>query len=330
MRDDVLRATSLPVIRSLVAPRALAALIEQLYGLTGVGCELIKGTIRDMYRVETSVGPRVFALYRHGRRSAEEIGAELLVLDHLHRNGIKVPVAVPRLDGDAVVTLEMPEGTRTGVMFTYLEGEQLSRSPDPDTARRFGRLVADIHCLLDTLPRELPRPVLGFDSIVTESIEAFELVFGDRQEEVSYLRSISLELEPKISDLSTDTPQFGLIHGDISASNTRVLPDGSLGILDFDFSGWGWRSYDVATYASEVRYWRAPDENRVAFLAGYQEVRPLTDAELQSVPVLEAARHIHSLGTPSKHVNEWGSSYLSQGLVKSLLACLADTITGIT
>ena len=330
MSDDVLAATPLPVIRSLVSPQALAALIKRLYGLSGVGCQLIKGTIRDMYQVDASGGPRVFALYGQNRRTVEEIQAELMVLDLLHRNGISVPTVVPRLDGDVVVSLEMPEGRRTGVMFTFLEGEQLSRSPDPETVRRFGHLVADIHRLLDALPRELPRPVLDFGSIVTESIQAFELAFDGRKDEVSYLKSVAKELKPRISELSSDTPHYGLVHGDISASNTRVLPDGSLGILDFDFSGWGWRSYDVATYASEVRYWRAPDENRVAFLAGYQEVRPLTDAELQSVPVLEAARHIHSLGTPSKHVNEWGSSYLSQGLVKSLLACLADTITGIT
>lgn len=330
MSSDVPDATSLPVIRSLVAPQALAALIEPLYGLSGVRCQLIKGTIRDMYHVETSTAPRVFALYGQNQRTVEEIEAELTIMDHLHQNGVSVPTAVPRLDGDTVVTVEMPEGRRTGVMFTYLEGEQLGRSPDAHTARRFGRLVAGIHCLLDALPRELSRPILDFGSIVTESIQAFEEAFGDTKEAVSYLKSVAGELDPRISELPSDTPSYGLVHGDISASNTRVLPDGNLGILDFDFSGWGWRSYDVATYASEVRYWRAPDENRVAFLEGYQEVRRLTGSELESIPILEAARHIHSLGTPSKYVNVWGSSYLSQGLVKGLLGCLADTVSEIT
>ena len=330
MGDDTTKSTSLPVIRSLVSPQALADLIKRSYGLSDVGCQLVKGTIRDVYQIESNAGPRIFALYRHNRRTRDQIKAELLVLDHLHQNAIQVPTAVPTLDGDAVVTLELPEGTRIGVIFTYLEGEQLSRSPDSKTVRRFGHLVAEIHCLLDALPRKLARPVLGFESIVTDSIQAFESAFGHKQEEISYLKSVALELAPRMSELSTDTPQFGLVHGDISASNTRLLPGGKLGILDFDFSGWGWRAYDVATYASEVRYWRAPDENRTAFLKGYQEVRPLTDSELRSIPVFEAARHIHSLGTPSMYVDEWGSAYLSQNLLKSLLSCTADTISGIS
>src|SRR5262245_10151006 len=69
-----------PVTRSMIEPAALAKLIEAAYGLQEVSCRLIKAASRDVYHVESQQGPRVLIVYRHGRRTAAEIEAELDVL----------------------------------------------------------------------------------------------------------------------------------------------------------------------------------------------------------------------------------------------------------
>jgi hypothetical protein len=78
----------------------------------------------------------------------------------------------------------------------------------------------------------------------------------------------------------------------------------------------------------EVWFWSAPPAAADGFLAGYEEVRTLLDWERETLPLFEAARHIHALGTPAVHLNEWGRSYLSDRMIGILLdnirACMVE------
>ncbi len=159
-------------------------------------------------------------------------------------------------------------------------------------------------------------------------LRAFAAVVTERPEDVAYLQEVALLLKSRIATLPREPPAFGLVHGDVIPSNAQVTPAGKIAMLDFDFCGDGWRAYDVATYLGEVRFWNASPVTADGFLAGYEEVRPLLDWERKSLPLFEAARHIHALGTPALHVNEWGRSYLSDRMIDILLdsvrACMAE------
>jgi Ser/Thr protein kinase RdoA (MazF antagonist) len=143
---------------------------------------------------------------------------------------------------------------------------------------------------------------------------------------VAYLREAAAALRPRIAALPAGQPYYGLVHGDVIPSNAQVTPEGEIALLDFDFCGYGWRVYDLATYRGEVRFWDAPPAAADAFLAGYEEVRPLESWERAAIPLFEAARHIHSLGTPALMVNEWGSAYLSDRMVDTLLTCVRASL----
>jgi Ser/Thr protein kinase RdoA (MazF antagonist) len=116
------------------------------------------------------------------------------------------------------------------------------------------------------------------------------------------------------------------VHGDVIPSNAQVTPAGEVALLDFDFCGYGWRAYDVATYLGEVRFWDAPPAVAAAFLAGYQEIRQLAGWERAALPVLEAARHVFGLGIPALHVDEWGSAYLSDRMIDGLLGAIRQSL----
>ena len=127
-----------PAVRSLLAPAALARTIGAAYGLDEVRCRLIKATIRDVYRVDSWQGTAVLCVYRHGRRSAEEIGAELDVLDDLAARGpaedVHVATVLRTLSGERIVALMAPEGVRHAVLFRFAEGTLLGRAPEPAVA----------------------------------------------------------------------------------------------------------------------------------------------------------------------------------------------------
>lgn len=330
MVDGVPRALhTLPVARSMVAVDALARLLEAVYGLADVRCQLIKGTIRDTYRVTARDGPYVLSIYRHGRRSAAEIAAELDLLDFLVAGGVRVAPAVRQRSGERLLGIEAPEGVRYGVLFTFIPGRHLERQPEPALARRYGRAIGQVHRLADTLPPVLNRPRIDVEQMLDRPLAAIASVVTHRPADVAFLREAAALLRPKIAALPTEAPYHGLIHGDVIPSNAQVTPEGEIGLLDFDFCGYGWRVYDLATYLGEVRFWRADPACADAFLAGYEEVRPLVDWERAAMPLFEVARHVQSLGTPAENVDEWGSAYLSDRMIDTLLDNIRDRLGAI-
>lgn len=64
------------------------------------------------------------------------------------------------------------------------------------------------------------------------------------------------------------------IHGDFSADQVIVGPDGSVGLTDWDRGGWG----DPATDLGSLRAAGLPEDGYAAVLAGYTAVRDLPEA----------------------------------------------------
>src|SRR5215207_6960621 len=110
----------LPVQYSIVDSHALERLIETLYGWSDVRCQLIKGTMRDVYEVNDSAQRAILSLYRHGERNAHEIEAELAVMQHLSVSGLHVPTPIPQVNQQNIFSLLQPEGERFAVMGTFM------------------------------------------------------------------------------------------------------------------------------------------------------------------------------------------------------------------
>ena len=316
----------LPISKSFLCTNALSEIIEDAFRLSHVHCQLIKGTIRDTYRVWSSEGDFVLCVYQHLSRNSAEIESELDLIEHLDREGVSVGPPIRPKDDARMLALEAPEGLRHGVLFAYIHGDHLSRTPSVETVAQLGSQIARIHSAADSMKAAINRPCIDFNMMVQRPIEAFREAVPHRAESVAYLKEVCAILEPRICSLEQEKPFYGLLHGDVSASNTKVSPSGAMSFLDFDFCGLGWRVYDVATYFTEVMYWKAPEENAEAFLKGYQEIRPLRDWELQAIPAFAAARNIFSLGTPALYINAWGSASFPDSRIDLVLDCIRRNI----
>jgi Ser/Thr protein kinase RdoA (MazF antagonist) len=324
--NDASSGFTIPVLRSLPTVDGLARLVEESYGLTGVRCRLIQATIRDTYRVETRDGVFVLTIYRHGRRTAAEIAGELDLLDGLAASDLTVPGVVPLQTGERILTIRAPEGIRHAVLFTFVFGSQIGRQAEPGPARQYGHAIARVHAITDALPAPLARPRIDVDELLFRPLASFAAVAEHRPADVAELSEVAARLARQIESFPIEPPFYGLVHGDVIPSNALVRPTGEVALLDFDFCGYGWRAYDVATYLGEVRFWNASPIVAEAFLTGYEEVRPLAEWERAALPIFEAARHIFSLGVPAAHVNEWGSSYLSDRMIDDLLGVLRRSL----
>ncbi len=317
-----------PVSRSLLSPDALARMLEVAYGLLDVRCRLIKATVNDVYRVDSANGPHILRIHQTQGQSLDAITGELDLLDRLQARGLAVGPAVRQRSGERMLTFQAPEGPRHAVLFAFVPGELLSRTPDQQTVRRYAHVAARLHLLTDGQPCVGDRPRWDIDRLVTQPIAAIERVIA-RPDDVAYLKAAAARLRPIMAGLRMDAPAYGLVHGDLIPSNALVGADGSVALIDFDFYGLGWRAYDLASYLAELRYWRAADGTARVFLDEYHCIRPLAAWELAALPALEAARTIFALGVPAQHVDVWGSAYLTDRMVDTMLEGVRQSMSRI-
>jgi len=236
----------------------------------------------------------------------------------VHKNGIPVAPAVPNKNGELLMTFDAPEGTRHGVLAPFVDGKHSRQRPNAGAVRTYGRIVAQIHALADTMPFDLARSTNDWETLVNQSVAAFDSVITVNPEDKAYLHQAATVLHPKMAALPREKPLYGMIHGDVIRANAQVSDDGQVTVLDFDLCGLGWRAYDVASYLQVLKGLPDQDETKRAFLGGYQEIRSLTTFEQEALPLFEAVRTIFDIGVKAANVYHWGSAYLHTFLGQSM------------
>jgi Ser/Thr protein kinase RdoA (MazF antagonist) len=244
-----------------------------------------------------------------GRRSYEQLAAEVDLLNFLHARHISVPQPVQQKDGTHIQTLSAPEGPRYAAVFTFAPGA----SPNPMTeshSYRYGQTIAQIHAAADGYPPDCARPHFSLEDMVDEPLARLAPGFADHQDDFDYLSEISTDLKQAAHQLPCTAPEYGMCHGDVNNSNIHLDDRNQLTIIDFDYAGYGWRVLDIATFFGNQVYRLDKTERtrniRAAFLAGYQSVRRLGQAELDVLPACVMLRQIWLLGIGARNLPDIG------------------------
>lgn len=173
---------------------------------------------------------------------------------------------------------------KTCALCTFLAGVSAKR-PSVNQARAVGSALAHLHLALsdfdrtrknDLGPGDWPQLWLGRSS----DAEALE---------VGTARAI----EEDLATISVDWPKelpSGTIHADLFPDNVLYIGDTVSGLIDFYFACTDFLAYDVAVM---LNAWCFEPNGREfdltkgrALLAGYQNVRGLSAAELDALPLL--------------------------------------------
>lgn len=307
-----------PILKSFLAPTALSRRLEDTYGLENVRCQLITATLRDVYLVVSRVGRHILIVYPHDQRTLEDIEAEWEFVRYLAQQRMPVAPAIPTLQGEPLLTLHAPEGLRPAVLTPYLAGQSLRQRPSADASRQYGRLIATLHHLADTAPERFLLRAPEIATRLDQAREAIQSALLGRPTEVAYLAACGQELQARLLALPRSPLAYGIIHGDVIRTNALVTEDGRVSVIDFDWSGPGWRAYDIASYWLTLR--GEPHEQPLAqaFLTGYSTVRTLEAQDYALLPLFEAIRALLEIGVPAQQVNQWGSAYLDRFFDQSL------------
>ncbi|WP_062389971.1 aminotransferase [Demequina iriomotensis] len=235
-------------------------------------------------------GRRRLLKVSHPGISVGELDAQGAALAHLAAAGVAVPRVHPARDGRTVVPLD---GAGHARLLDFLEGDPPggARLPEGLPAALGSTAGAVVAALADFDHRGLGE---GGDWDLREARRVLEGCAPHLgAERAGDLRGV---LQGALDQLAhtRDALRVQPIHGDLTADNVVVGPDGSIaGVIDLGDLGHGWRVAEVAVLAcSLLQHDGDAVGDAIAAIAAFDAVVPLTASEVSAVWPLVVARAV--------------------------------------
>jgi Ser/Thr protein kinase RdoA (MazF antagonist) len=275
---------------------------------TIVHSELVRSYVNDTYLLVSDQGDYALKMFRRSWRNRGDAMWEAQLCVHLDAHG--VPLATPILgrDGQHVQILSYPEGDRAALLTPWLGGFKPNPPWTEDLYRNFGRAAARMHqASISFVPAARGR-LLNADHLIRRPIAKLRDHFADRPETIHQLLDGAQQMARELDSVVPQLP-FGVCQGDLTLDNLHILPDGAIALYDFDLGGHGWFAFDFAFFDG----WMRRDENAVtwwnAFQTGYGEIREVTDAEIQAMPLFDVAYLIWDLEHTIHNWTDWSGTW---------------------
>mgnify|MGYP005839022491 CR=1 FL=1 len=264
------------------------------YALSGYTLTFLAQTHNVVYRVQAPEADAVLRLSDARHTPASHIASEMALLNGLAEAGFPYRLPTPIADKQGAWVVSVDEAH--AVLTHYLEGDiRTADTLSEDEAEALGRAIARLHAWDYDIPTDFTRPRLDLVGLFGQG---GLYALGDTPtlitpEQVATMQAALGRVSFAFKVLGVNDYQFGLIHGDLLLPN--VLFADTLGILDFEYCGWGYYLYDLtpllwqlkpqANYAKlEARIWK-----------GYTSVRPKLGYYKHMLETLIAARHVASM-----------------------------------
>jgi len=200
-----------------------------------------------------------------------------------------------------------------GALFRFFEGEEhVTWYPEvkEPVVTSFGAAVAEIHQRADQFPRPYCRHHFDLQYLLGGPLQTLESILKERRgEDLSFFKDYAEHMRRQINALGKGQDIYGLIHADLHVGNILYHPENGYCILDFDQCAYGWRAYDVATFKYNIIETvpdHLTDEIWRCFLEGYNRVRPLTQVELDCLPVFANGWTLWDIGETLVLATQWG------------------------
>lgn len=295
--------TRLAMIRRL---RVLAREALALYRVEPVDLRLMSHAHNTLFSVNDVRGGRYLlrlhtldTLPASAQSARRRVESELWWLRRLRRDlALDLPAPQSTPGGEDTVTLKADgiEGPRLCVLLGWMEGRFLDRGLAPVHLREVGRLTGRLHnhSAALTVPPWFERSRVAKTDGETEERAAG--LFRDHWSRAAAetIRETYCRLRQVEQEMGYSPDAFGLIHADIHQTN-YLFHRGKVRLIDFDDSGWGNYLYDLAVTLTEIADLPHYPELRAALLAGYREVRPLSQAQVDLIVPLYMLRHAENL-----------------------------------
>lgn len=285
---------------------AAATQMAPLWGLRAVAIEVMSHSENVVCAVTRDDGDRVaMRLHRPGYNTIEQLNSEVAWVASLANSGIVVPTPLPTAAGDFYLPAEVAGETRQVGVVGWVDGAPLGGPLETDTNdlvphyHGIGVIAAQIrtHHATWHSPSGFDRRRWDADGLVGDdpSWGRFWEVARLSAAQRALFAEARARLHAELSALSTAPDMFGLIHADLHLGNL-MAHEGTLTVIDFDDSGWGWFPHELAVALHPVLGEDIFDDARSALIAGYRTVHALTENEVALIDTFLTIRCLMILG----------------------------------
>jgi homoserine kinase type II len=239
---------------------------------------IAEGVENSNFLVHTSRGYFILTLYEK-RVAAKDLPFFLGLMEHLHARGLTCPQPVANRKGEVLGQV----AGRPAAVITFLDGMWIRR-PTPGHCAALGEALAKLHLAgLDfKMSRANALSVAGWRPLY----EACSARANEVQRDLKEL--LAAELSHLEQTWPRQLPQ-GVIHADLFPDNVFFLGNKLSGLIDFYFACTDALAYDVAiclnAWCFETDHSYNVTKGR-SLLQAYAQVRPLSDAERNALPLL--------------------------------------------
>ena len=239
---------------------------------------IAEGSENSNFLLHTSEGSFILTLYEK-RVDVDDLPFFLGLMHHLAGKGISCPLPVERHDGKLFGTL----AGRPAALITFLEGMWMRR-PSVVHCRGVGRALAELHVAGMDFPMSRP------NALAMDGWRKLWAASHERADEVE--KGLAAEVDADFALFDREWPKdlpSGVIHADLFPDNVFFLGENLSGLIDFYFACNDFYAYDIATCLNAWCFEKDFSFNLTkgrALLAGYQAMRPLSEAEKQALPLL--------------------------------------------
>ena len=296
---------------------AFAHEILNKYGINNADVESINFEFNATFAVSTQSGQKyALRLNINSTRTLSNIQAETQWVRDLARiPSINVPTPIASLDDQYVISALHADSGHTiyGVMYSWLEGEEIGDEPTLEQLQTVGRAIALLHenSSSFTLTDEAELPTFNDFFWGTE-----DFLFSSKSTLNPKHRQLieqARDLIMKFTDDLYASSSVHIIHADFHGWNL-MWHDDQLFIFDFDDCGFGVEAQDIAV----ALYYLDTPEQYAALLDGYKSVRPLPSYSENAMKALLLHRRLLLLNYLFETKNPEHKGMLPAYLEKSL------------
>jgi Ser/Thr protein kinase RdoA (MazF antagonist) len=250
----------LEIAQSTPTASSIGALVEARYGLGEVvESEFLRRSFNQVYRLGFASGRRVVARICAERpRGGPNVTFEAAALEHWAHVGCQVSRCVTTATGEVAIQVPLPEGSRTLMLFEYLDGEFTGESTADIQA--FAHGLAALHQGGESYRGPASVYTLDLDYLLLGPLDGLLRAPSMTGELRPQFEKLGLRLHDEI--LALGELSRVLCHGDAHGQNNFVTTNTEghrqAIFFDFDEAGPGYLAYELAVYPWNL-YPRVPD-----------------------------------------------------------------------
>ena len=296
---------------------AFATELLKDYGIHGAKVSCINFEFNATFAVESESGAKyALRININSTRTVENMKGEIEWVRHLNRtSGIHTPTPIATVKDNYIVSALHADSGQTlyGVMYSWLEGEELGDEPTMEQLHEVGRAIATLH-------QESTDFSLSADAALPTFNDFFwgteDFLFSRKSVLSDTDRALIQQAHDLIMQFTNDLYQNSkvhIIHADMHGWNLMWNED-QLSVFDFDDCGYGVEAQDLAV---TLYYLDTPEQDE-ALLNGYKSVRPLPTYSANAMKALLLQRRLLLLNYLFETKNQEHKEMLPAYLEKSL------------